>query len=316
MYMAHEIESNFFVGETPWHGLGIKLDEAPSIQAAIMAAGLDWSVDLKPVYLEDGSLIECAKATTRSSDGSVLGVVGTRYKPLQNSDAFNFFNPFVENGLCTLETAGSLSFGKKVWILARIGGSDLPIVGDDVIRKFILLSNSHDGTVSVRVGFTPVRVVCANTLAMAHENGASQLIRIRHSNNTVTDLTKLQEVMNLANQSFEATAMQYRALASKTINSADLRKYIKVVLGVEEEEDKESTRAKNQIAEVIELFENGRGSQLIGVKGTVWAAYNAATEYLSHSAGRNADSRYNSLWFGENFNRNKTALDEALKLAA
>lgn len=314
--MAHEIESNFFVGETPWHGLGQKIDEAPSVREAIIAAGLDWTVDLKPVFLEDGTLIDSAQATVRSTDKSILGVVGTRYKPLQNADAFNFFNPFVESGLCTLETGGSLSLGKKVWILARIVGSDLPIVGDDVVRKFLLLSNSHDGTISVRVGFTPVRVVCANTLAMAHNNDASQLIRIRHGKNTLTDLENVREVMKVANATFEATADQYRKLATKTINSSDLRKYIKVVLGIVEEDDKLSTRSANQIIEVTSLFENGRGNQLIGVKGTVWAAYNAATEYLSHSAGRSADSRYNSLWFGENANRNKTALDEALKLAA
>jgi phage/plasmid-like protein (TIGR03299 family) len=314
--MAHLVENIFYVGDTPWHGLGQKIDEAPTVEAAIIAAGLDWTVDLKPVFLEDGTKIDSAQATVRSSDQSILGVVGTRYKPLQNKDAFAFFNPFVESGLCTLETGGSLSAGKKVWILARIGGSDLPIVGDDVVRKFLLLSNSHDGTISVRVGFTPVRVVCANTLAMAHNNDASQLIRIRHGKNTLTDLENVREVINLANQTFEATAEQYRKLATKTVNSADLRKYIKVVLGITEEDKDLSTRSANQILEVTCLFENGRGNNLIGVRGTAWAAYNAATEYLSHSAGRNADSRYNSLWFGENANRNQTALNEALKLAA
>lgn len=316
--MAHQLENMFFVGETPWHGLGVQLEEAPTIAAALIAAGLNWEVGIKPLFLEDGTPVDSGKATVRSTDGAILGVVGNRYQPLQNTEAFNFFEPFVENGLVTLETAGSLQQGKKVWILARIAGnSDMTIVGDDIVRKYILLSNSHDGTISVRVGFTPVRVVCANTMAMAHNSDASKLIRIRHGKSVVANLDLIRDTMNLANQEFEATADVFRKLANKQINQADLRKYIKVVLDIKEEDDtKISTRAKNQIEDIENRFVHGRGTELIGVKGTVWAAYNAVTEYLTHESGRNADSRYNSLWFGEGFSRNAVALNEAIKLAA
>jgi phage/plasmid-like protein (TIGR03299 family) len=317
MNMAHEIESIFFVGETPWHGLGKQLENNPSIEEAIKAADLGWKVELKPVYLEDGTLIESAQATVRDSDGACLGVVGNRYKPLQNEEAFSFFEPFLQNGLCSLETAGSLCGGKKVWVLARIGGSDLPIAGDDVVRKFILLSNSHDGSVSVRVGYTPVRVVCANTLSMAVRDKESQLIRVRHTQRTMYDLEKIRDVMNLVNQNFEASAEQYRLLARKTINAADLRKYVIKVMDLKENEQGDlHPRAEGTLAQVIDLFENGRGNQLIGVRGTVWAAYNAVTEYLSHNAGRSADNRYNALWFGSGADQNALALNEALKLAA
>lgn len=316
--MAHEIESMFFLGETPWHGLGNRVLEAPSVGEALRQAGLDWSVGLKPIFMADGREVP-GKATVRESDNSILGVVGPRYRPLQNVDAFNFFNPLVESGLVTLETAGSLSEGKRVWVMARINdNSDLKIVGDDVIRKFILLSNSHDGTTAVRCGFTPVRVVCANTLAMAHNDGESAIVRLRHSKSVVANLESLREVMNLANQSFEATAEQFRQLASKQISRADLERYVKVCL--DEQADAKladlSKRKQNQIADIATLFETGRGMELAGVKGTVWAAYNAVTEYLTHNAGHNADSRYNSLWFGANATKNADALKEALALAA
>lgn len=316
--MAHEIESMFFLGETPWHGLGNRVLEAPSVGEALRQAGLDWSVGLKPIFMADGREVP-GKATVRESDNSILGVVGPRYRPLQNVDAFNFFNPLVESGLVTLETAGSLSEGKRVWVMARINdNSDLKIVGDDVIRKFILLSNSHDGTTAVRCGFTPVRVVCANTLAMAHNDGESAIVRLRHSKSVVANLESLREVMNLANQSFEATAEQFRQLASKQISRADLERYVKVCL--DEQADAKladlSKRKQNQIADIATLFETGRGMELAGVKGTVWAAYNAVTEYLTHNAGHNADSRYNSLWFGANATKNELALKGALALAA
>lgn len=320
--MAHQIESMFFMGETPWHGLGNRVTEALTVEQAIKQAGLDWAVRKEEIQLKIApDLYVPGYATVREINQKidVLGVVGPRYTPLQNTEAFNFFNPLVESGLVTLETAGSLSDGKKIWVMARINdNSDMSIVGDDTVRKFILLSNSHDGTTAVRCGFTPVRVVCANTLAMAHSTGESQLIRLRHSKSVVANLESLREVMNVANANFESTADQFRQLARKQISRADLEKYVKVCLEVNPnaKADEISTRKANQIADVISLFESGRGMDMKGVKGTVWAAYNAVTEYLTHNAGNSADSRYNSLWFGNGAVRNQVALTEAMALAA
>lgn len=316
--MAHEVESMFFVGETPWHGLGQRLTDAPNVSEAIKQAGLDWFVKTVPLQTIGTNTPVPARATVRESDGSILGVVGERYHVLQNSDAFKFFDPMVESGLVTLETAGSLQNGKRVWILARIGGdSDMDIIKGDAVRKFIMLSNSHDGTLAVRVGFTPVRIVCANTLAMAHTDGQSAIVRLRHHSSVARNLDALREAMNLANQSFEATADQFRLLAQRQINANDLRKFVKIVLGHEHTEDKDlSTRTQNQIDTIETLFVGGRGADLPGVRGTVWAAYNAVTEFLSHAANSNGDKRYASLWFGENAKRNQLALDVALKLAA
>lgn len=318
--MAHQIESMFYIGQTPWHGLGNRVFEAPSIAAAIKQSGLDWQVGLRPLFTADGRQVP-NMATVRETDNKILGVVGPRWQPLQNDQAFAFFDPLVESKLVTLETAGSLQEGRRVWVLARInggGGSDVKIVGDDIIRKFVLLSNSHDGTLAVRVGFTPVRVVCANTLAMAHDASESKLIRLIHSKAVVANLESLRGAMNLANQQFEATVDQFRALAGKQVNHRDLREYVKVVLGHGKTADEQiSTVTENRIAEVISLFEHGRGHDLPGVKGTVWAAYNAVTEYFSHVVhADDADTRYTSLWYGNNAKRNRDALDAALTLIA
>jgi phage/plasmid-like protein (TIGR03299 family) len=319
--MAHQVESMFYVGETPWHKLGTVLPEAPTIREAIVAAGLDWTVSTRALYLNQGDkmvAVDDAKAIVRDSDNSCLGVVGSRYVPLQNDVSFDFFQPFVDSKLVQLETAGSLQNGKKIWVLARIvdKGSDIQIAGDDVVRKFIMLSNSHDGSTAIRVGFTPVRIVCANTLKAAHNSDVSRLLRIRHTRNAQSALMDIQNAVDLINQEFSATAELYRSMASKQINKNDLKAYVKVVLGHTMADDQLSTRAKNQIDRVISLFEYGRGNNLPGVKGTVWAAYNAVTEYLTHEATSDADKRYSSLWFGQNSARNELALNEAMKLAA
>lgn len=315
--MSHEIESMFFVGETPWRNLGNRLIDAPSCAEAIKQAGLDWAVKTVPLFLADGTKVETAKATVRDTDSRVLGVVGSRYCPLQNSEAFSFFDPFVQSGLVNLETAGSLRDGQRIWILARIAeNSDMDIGAGDAVRKFLMLSNSHDGTLSVRVGFTPIRVVCANTLAGAHNSAESQLIRLKHHASVAKNLEQMREIINLANRSFEASAEKYRFLASKKINQDDLRKYVKIVLGHEKTEDDDlSTRASNQIDQIENLFRNGRGSNLVTADGTFWGAYNAVTEFMSHHQTENADKRYSSLWFGANSKRNTDALELAVELA-
>ena len=311
--MAHEVEQMMYVGATPWHNLGNRFIEAPkTLEEAMVAAGLDWTVSTKKIYLDDGRSVP-AMATVRDSDNSILGVVGTNYKPLQNKNAFDFFNPFVESGMAQIETAGSLMQGKRVWVQAKIT-SDVDVVkGNDIIERYILLSNSHDGTMAVRAGFTPVRTVCANTLAMAHNSGESQLIRIKHSQKVEENLAAVGRIMNLANNAFETTLEQYRFLANKDINSKDLEKYVKLVFKLDEDND---NSGKRLLSNIVPLFEKGRGNDMSEIKGTWWAAYQGISEYLQYYKGSDEQSRLNNLWFGQSKAILERGLEVAMTLAA
>ena len=306
--MSHEVESMFYVGKTPWHGIGTELQNAPTTYDAIVTAKLNWTVSTYPMHYLDaqGSQQTCiSKAVIRDSDGRKLGEVGPRWTALQNCQAFEWFDPFVTSGLASLETAGSLFNGERIFILAKIKGEDDVIVkeSDDRVCRYVLLSNGHDGKLAVRVGFTPIRVVCNNTLGMAHRNNASKLLRIRHTRNVNDTLEQVREVMNLANAEFETTVEQYRKLASTTINTNDLQKYVKLVFkknSVESEtSEKETDDELSRVEEkVTELFETGIGANLQGVHGTLWGAYNAITEFLTWHRGRSQDRRLDQLWFG------------------
>jgi phage/plasmid-like protein (TIGR03299 family) len=254
-------------------------------------------------------------AVRRTTDQKVLGVVGPRYTVLQNRDAFRWFEPFLEAGEASLETAGSLRGGSRVWALAKLCRDPLEIVPGDEVQKYLLLSHSHDGSLAVRCGFTPVRVVCSNTLAMAHGADASKLIRIRHTGDVLGNLMAVREVMDVADQEFRATGEQYKRLARTSINQADLRQYVRRVLRIEEEADP-STRMSNIVEQVVGLAEAGRGNDRPSVRGTLWGGYNAVTEYLGYNRGRTQDNRLNSLWFGDSAGLNRHALDVALDLTA
>lgn len=314
--MSHEVENMFSVKVTPWHGLGKVVENAPDMSEVLKLAGLNWSVSLRDLFLADGSKVD-KKAIVRDTDNTVYGyVTGQKYQPLQNADALEFFKPFQESGLCKFETAGSLHDGQKIWVLARIEGGEREVVNGDVVRSYLLLSNAHDGLTGVKVGFTPIRVVCANTLAMAHNDAQSKLMRLFHSKRTKDALEAVQASVNLATQSFEATLEQYKALASKAVNRADIERYVTQVFynGKQAESDREKIAREKLNNEIIGLFEIGHGNTMPGVAGTAWALYNGVTQYLSYEKGRTQEGRLDSLWFGQSVGLNEKALAEALVL--
>lgn len=330
--MAHEVEQMLYVGDTPWHGLGVALNEPPTVEEAIKIAGLDWSVRCDPVYRKAqtkapaGTSYEevSAQVTIRESDESVLGVVGPSYTPLQNKESFDWFQPFIDNKLASLNTAGSLRDGQRVWVLAKLNKPNSKIIKGDEVEKFILLSNGHDGKLAARVGFTPIRVVCSNTMAFAHSDGRSQLIRVRHTANIKETFDNLRDIMNTVNEEFEATADQYRLLARKDISAKDLEKYIKVVFKLKpkrgevidlSEVSLEENEMKRTFNKIIPLFEGGRGTNIKGVRGTWWGAYNAVSEFLTWEKGSSQDGRINNLWYDGASRTNNLALSAALKMA-
>lgn len=322
--MAHNLEiingqaQMFSVREVPWHGLGKVVTEAPSIPGAIKLAGLDWNVRELPIAFDNGASLKSGieykniqgyKSLVRSSDDSVLSVMKSSYTVLQNQSAFEFFNPFVEAKAASLETAGSLREGKVIWVMAKLNKAPIEVGKGDEVNKFLLLSNSHDGSIAVRVGFTPVRVVCNNTLTMALENSKSQIIKLRHSKTVSERLDNVQEIVNAMDAKFEATAEQYQYLASKVINKEDFEKFVNIVFKLKPEgTERDKMRHNKMMQTITNLFENGAGAHLKSAKGTRWGAYNAVTEFLTHEYGTSQESRLHSNWFGEVASTNNYAL--------
>ena len=346
--MAHELtnsRSMFYVGAAPWHQLGVKLENAPTCAEGIHAAGLNWTVGLKDLQTTDGQDVT-HKATFRTDTGRILGVVGPGWTPLQNTDAFAFFDPFLQAGEATLETAGSLKGDRRIWVLAKINRPASEIVKGDTVEKYILLANSHDGSLAIRVGYTPIRVVCNNTLSAAIAGRKGSLIRVRHRKNVVGTLDAVRETMNAADASFEATAEQYRRLARTAIVSEDLKRLVRRVFAQAPKADAvppqimsvpipadlpppvsdpidrifamvDTTpeRESRVVEAVSRLYEEGRGNNLPGVRGTAWAAYNAITEYIGYERGNDDARRLDETWFGAGAALNHKALIECVELA-
>lgn len=350
--MSHEVVSMFSTRETPWHGLGHVLTDAPNVEEAIKLAGADWQVACRPVYCEGHDASSMARGVVRTDTGDLLGIVGPRYKPLQNSDLFGWFRPWVESGQVELETGGVLHNGQTVWALARITGEAVDVTPGDTVHPYVLLSNSHTGKERARVGLTPIRVVCANTLGAAHEKGASQLVQVYHRDGLVDALERAREGIDLARHAWSVTADQYRDLASRGIRARDIAPYVRAVFSPKSTEvDFESIvvqtetlsrlveakresmsvsigdiltateeRASGAIDDVLAETE-GRLIATIterleaapGAGSTWWHLYNAVTHYVTHDRGARADRRLASAISGANARTTDRALSAAIK---
>lgn len=197
--MSAEVETMFSVRETPWHGMGTIVEDAPTSEDAIRLAGLDWDVKGQKVFTSDNVEIPGAIATVRTSDGRPLGLVTERYKIVQNRDAFAFTDALLGEGV-TYETAGSLFGGKVVWLLARMPG-EYKILGDKV-DPYMVFTNSHDGSGAVRVAMTPIRVVCKNTLNAALR-GTKRMWSAKHTGKIEKKLEGAMQTFDLARMYME-----------------------------------------------------------------------------------------------------------------
>lgn len=226
--MAAEVETMFYVREAPWHGLGTKVEETLTSKEALIASGLNWKVEQKEIFTEDGVTVQGYYANVRNTDYKVLGVVTNRYQIVQNSEAFAFTDSLIENGV-KYETAGALKDGKKTWILARLPETYRMV--DDKVVPYIVFSNSHDGAGAIKVAMTPVRVVCQNTLNLAL-NTASRIWSTNHTGDIDSKMDDAKMTLFMAKSYMSELTKEAKRLNARKVLDDEVEEYIKELLPI------------------------------------------------------------------------------------
>jgi phage/plasmid-like protein (TIGR03299 family) len=257
---------------------------------------LNYTVVKKPlkeaVDLSQPGIIPDRWATVRTDTGAVLGIVDDRYEPVQNRDAFRFFDNLVGTDEAIYETAGSLGRGERVWILAKLPGY-IKVNRKDIVGKYLLLSNSHDGSSLIRVKLTPIRVVCNNTLTAALQGAGD--IQIRHTANAEEDLKQAVSLLGLTNSLYEQLDAIFNRMALTKITDTQLQDYVNAL--VPDEPEGGDLKKNREIRDTfLTLHESGLGADLS--RGTLWGAFNCVTEYTDHRTDGNPATRLESMWFG------------------
>lgn len=285
--MSHNIETNSkgasiaFTGQTPWHRLGQKIKEAFDAKTALKEARLDFTVEKTSIACADTrKVIPNRFAVRRTDNKEVLGIVGSSYTPCQNRDAFAFFDGVFGKDKARYECAGVLGKGERIWLLARLPG-EFQIGKEDVVNKYLLLTNSHDGTELIRARFTPIRVVCQNTLNAALRE-KSQEVGVMHLNNVKDKLELAGKLLRNAGIYFRETEDTFRAFSRFKLSDKNRTAYFAEALTGTPETKELAPLLQNRIEQCHKLHEAGLGVKLPGVRGTLWGAYNALVEHLDH----------------------------------
>ena len=318
--MAHQVETMAYAGEVPWHGLGKKVIPDLTPEQMLEAAELDWNVEKRDVTYEgnNGELKRASnkKALVRTSDGSFLDMVSSEWNPLQNSEAFAFFNDFITAGDMEMHTAGSLENGRMVWALAKTkNGFDL--FGGDEVDEYLLFTNPHKFGKSIGVQSTPIRVVCNNTLSYAlHTSTATGAVRVNHRQEFDGDHVK--EMLGVSKEKLDTYKEVAEFLGSKRFTKDSLDGYFGTIFPsstkktIEDVEAPEDLFSRNHQT-ALEVIEEQPGSEF--AKGTFWQAFNTVTYMTDHVMGRSADTRMTSAWFGANRKNKIKALETAVEFA-
>lgn len=317
--MAHEVETMMFANEVPWHGLGVKVEGEQTAEKAIIAAGMNWVNELQPLYLSGKNMVDGIpvigtqapdyQAVVRTKDNSILGVVKGRYHIIQNHECFEFMDSIVGSGQAIYHTAGSLRNGKIIFMVVKLPKDAK--VGNDKIEKYLLLSSSHDGSHGLEVRWTPVRVVCMNTLSAALNRQTTNCIKIRHCGNYKSKVEQAREVLQLTDYYYDVMEKEYNKLLETEMKKTEMVEFAAQLFPSEDRDP--PTATKNLRNKVVELFTTGKGNH----GQSRWDAFNAVTDFTDHcrtvkmtdNVASKEEGRMNSVFFGSSAALKQKAFD-------
>lgn len=306
--MAANVETMFSVREKPWHGLGTIVMDAPSSAEALRLAGLDWDVVQEPVCTGYGEPVEGYRANVRSTDRRVLGVVSDRYKVVQNVEAFRFTDELLGKGV-RYETAGSLQEGRKVWLLARFPREY--IIAGERISPYLVFSNTHDGSGSVKVAITPVRVVCNNTLNLALTT-ASRSFSMMHTGDIRGKIEEARDTLFLAEKYMDCLGVEFERLRRQKVTDAQVREYVERLLPMEKEptpiQSKNTLRLRQ---DMMRRYHDAPDLKKVG--NNAYRFINAVSDFATHGKPLRRTANHGENLFGRTIDGNPL-IDKAYQL--
>lgn len=339
--MAHAVETMAYAGEVPWHGLGVKVEDNLTPDEMLVAAGLDWTVSKRHLFTHSEPSVDNSKEVipvndyyvlVRDSDNKTFGPCGPKFVPSQNADAFKFFEKFTSVGDMSMDTAGALKGGEQVWGLAKINdGFTLP--GDDRVLGYLLVSVSHKWGKANEIRFTPIRVVCNNTLTYALADKTRPSFKMPHLTALDADVFKsAEEALGIAGDRMKDFKESAEFLSSKNYTSQNVVSYISELFQPELLEQQKNIEKMSDIkaiatrqsmvdefkrvpAMVHQALEEQPGANLKSSKGTWWGAANAVTFIVDHKWGHDRDAALHNAWFGGRASLKQKAISKALEYA-
>ena len=308
--MAANVESMFYVRETPWHGLGTKVLEAPASKDALQLAGLNWRVMQEPIYTAMEELVDGYKANVRDSDRKVLGVVTDRYRVIQNDEAFAFTDELLGAGV-KYETAGSLQGGRKVWLLAHMPHEY--IISGERISPYLLFSNTHDGSGAIKVALTPIRVVCQNTLNLALARAKRSWSMI-HTGDIREKMQEAKDTLFLTEKYMDELGKEFEALRMRKLTDKQVMEYIEILLPIEDGSTPQQEKNMKRLREDMKIrYFDAPDLQEVGKNA--YRFVNAVSDFATHAEPLRRTANYKENLFSRTVDGNPM-IDKAYQMVS
>lgn len=295
---------------TPWHNLGVAVSNDMTPRQMMEKASLDWGVEKVTMNYGD-TTVPGRSALVRTSDNKFMDIVGNDWNPVQNKEAFDFFSEYVMAGDMMMSTAGSLFDGKKIWALAKIKESFDVLPGDQV-DSYLLFSNPHTYGQSIDIRFTPIRVVCNNTLSLSLGAGSNNSVKVNHRAEFNPEMVKQQ--LGIAHEKFELYKETAQFLSKKKFTVDSMLEFYSNVFPHASRKNPTSVAELSKPAQkCYDVLETQPGAEF--GEGTFWSLVNSVTYHIDHAHGRDQSRRLDSAWFGGMAKRKNEAMNTAIQLA-
>ena len=311
--MTDAVETMAYSGEVPWHGLGRRVSNDLTSEEMLVAAQLNWEVEKIPAYFTFNGKEHSTgrQALVRTTDGRVLTITSNDWEPVQNADAFEFFHDFVQSGDMEMHTAGSLNDGKMVWALAKVNDS-FRVFGEDQIDSYLLLSSPHEYGRSVDIRFTPIRVVCNNTLTLALNKKADLYVKLNHRRRF--DAALATHTLGVAHEKLAEYKKMAEFLGSKRYTPKTVQEYLASLFpSASKKQTEGALHLSRPAATILDILDTQPGHEF--APGSWWSAFNATTFATDHLLGHTVETRMASSWYGVNRGKKVAALNLAVEFA-
>jgi phage/plasmid-like protein (TIGR03299 family) len=306
--MAANVETMFYTRVTPWHGLGVRVENAIGSEEALEKSGLNWTVIQRPIMTSDYNHIPGYKANIRDTDDKVLGVVTDRYKVVQNSEAFAFTDALLGEGV-KYETAGSLQEGRKIWLLAKL--PDKYIIEGEQIDPYLCFSSSHDGSGSIKVAMTPVRVVCQNTLNIALSS-AKRIWSTIHVGDLGNKMAEAHNTLLMAEKYMGKLGAEFSRLSKIKLSDTKVLEYIDLLLPMDDEPTDVHRKNINRIREDMKIrYFDAPDLRHIGKNGYRFVC--AVSDFATHAKPLRETANYRENVFAKTIDGNPL-IDKAYEI--
>lgn len=282
--------------------------DTDNVNVAMDVAGHDFEVEKHYIHTETGLLIPDHVAIIRKDTGDYLGTVGKAWEPVQPSEIYQLAEELMKYSGGVINGVFTMFGGSLIGISFTLATREY-VQGDPTDLNFLMIT-AFNGTHGIAGHATTHRASCLN-----EANTSNKVYNLKHTKNVANRLVVVKNMLKYYNNEIKLFDEKMIRLVNTRMNEAEAIKWFESLFP-KPKSPKGETRMENQVAIFLDCLKNGRGTEISGVRGTSYGAFQALTEYINHHKStrvhnnRDVDEvKFQSIHFGSGNTLTQKALN-------